>query len=150
MLNGGWLRRAHCGVRRCAMVKGKKLLIFFCIYFTVCSPTLAAPRKRGAQATPPQVIPPVLRVEDLSVVHRSSARSMNAMISVRVVNRSSGEARDVSAYVVFRNGYAVQLKGQRRIPGFGQVVFNGNAALPPALMTGPRVTLSCTGCRRVG
>jgi hypothetical protein len=133
------------------MAQCRVFLIIIYLLLNVSATASAAPKKRAAQPTPPPVLAPLLRVENLAVIHRSSgSRSTTATISVRVVNRSAGEAREVSAYVVFKNGYALPLKGHRRIPGYGRVVYNGSAPLPPAMMAGPRVTLSCAGCRRQG
>lgn len=133
------------------MFEIRKFFLLFSFVLVIQVTATAAPRKRAALLTPTPTIAPILRVENISVVHRSSGgRSTNTSISVRVANRSAGEAREVSAYVVLKNGYAVQLRGHRRIPGFGRVVFTGTAPVPAAWMVGPRVTLSCAGCRKYG
>lgn len=130
------------------------LRVLFVALLLTLAPTLsatAAPKKRTPQATPTPTSAPVLRVENLSLVQSlSSSRNIHASISVRVMNRSGGEARDVSAYVVFKNGFAVALRGQKRIPPFGRAVLSGSARLPAALMVRPQVILSCAGCRRYG
>jgi hypothetical protein len=112
------------------------------------APALAAPKKRAVLAPEP-LVPPLLRVEQISIVpSAASPKNVSSAISVRVVNRSLGSAREVSAYVSFRSGYAIPLRGPRRVPASGRVVYVAASRIPPRLLVDPRITLSCAGCGR--
>lgn len=125
-----------------------KILLIGCALLGTGSSAHGTKRK----ATPTPTSAPALttlRAEQPQILLSGKSGALETrLISVRVRNVGSSDAKQVQAWLEATGGLAVPLRGPKNLRAYGSGLYTSSTRLPGVLCRNPQVTATCQTCRK--
>jgi hypothetical protein len=135
------------GADTCTLMAPSYHLMISCVLLFTANAALAATRKATPTPSPTEGLT-TLRAERPQMLLSGKAGSLEArLVSVKVRNVGSNEARQIQVVLELDGGLALPLKGPKTLRAYGNGLYVSSARLPSVLYRAPHVALSCVSCR---
>ncbi len=128
-------------------MKPSHILVLAWAVLDQCSSAHAAQRKLTPTPTAP---PPLttLRAEQPQLLLSGKPGALESrLVSVRVRNVGSSDAKQVQVWLELKGGLAVPLRGPKNLRARGSGVYVSSSRLPGVLYGVPQVATACNTCR---